>query len=104
VLNDVVIIGKVMAGSRPSKPEITLCDTVIWVLLQDCWQQDPIMRPSVQQIVHQLFNPPIDAKKSQYVTDWDEMWTSKFRRQLQDRPLLPSITEIEHRVFRGGTA
>jgi hypothetical protein len=101
LLNDAVVIGKVMAGNRPSKPE--MCDDAIWVLLQDCWQQGPTMRPSVEQIIDRLFNPPIDAKTSQFAKDWDEMSTPKFRRRLQDRPLLPSITEIERRVFEGGT-
>ncbi|KAJ7938871.1 kinase-like domain-containing protein [Mycena leptocephala] len=31
--------------------------------------------------------------------DWDERSTSRFRRGLQDRSLVPSITEIERRVF-----
>ncbi|KAJ7126292.1 kinase-like domain-containing protein, partial [Mycena epipterygia] len=50
ILNDIIVSIRVIAGDRPSQPEVTVCDTILWILLQDCWQQNPDIRPSTQQI------------------------------------------------------
>ncbi|KAJ1569240.1 hypothetical protein HK096_003779 [Nowakowskiella sp. JEL0078] len=40
---------------RPSRPESILCnDNQLWNLMEDCWQQDPIIRPTFPQIVARL--------------------------------------------------
>ncbi|KAJ7126310.1 kinase-like domain-containing protein, partial [Mycena epipterygia] len=101
-LNDIIVSIKVIGGDRPSWPEIPVCDSMLWILLQDCWQQNPDIRPSAQQIICRLVNPPIKAKAAQSTTDWDETSTSKFRRRLQDGLLLPSMTEIKGRLFGNG--
>jgi hypothetical protein len=36
------------------------------------------------------------------MTDWDEEFTSKFRRSLQAEPLLPPVTQIERMIFGDG--
>ncbi|KAJ7108576.1 kinase-like domain-containing protein, partial [Mycena epipterygia] len=78
IWGDVAVSFKVVEGLRPSRPEIMLHDS-LWVLLQDCWEE----------------NPAIGAETTQSTTDWDETFSSKFRRSLQEWPLLPPITRIE---------
>ncbi|KAJ7493809.1 kinase-like domain-containing protein [Mycena latifolia] len=102
LLKDITVSIKVISGHRPSQPEIALCDPILWLLLQDCWQQDSNIRPSVDQIIHRLVQPPIEAKPTQSATDWDETSPLKFRRQFDDWPLLPSVTEIERQIFGDG--
>lgn len=104
LLNDITVGIKVIGGDRPSQPEPGVCDPILWILLQNCWHQDPNTRPSIHQITYRLVNPPIDAKVKESATDWDETSTSKFRRHFQDWSLLPSITEIERRIFGDGTS
>ncbi|KAJ7895143.1 kinase-like domain-containing protein [Mycena olivaceomarginata] len=99
LLNDITVSIKVIGGDRPSRPEPGVCDPILWILLQNCWHQDPNTRPSIHQIAYRLVNPPIDAKVKESTPDWDETSTSKFRRHFQDWSVLPSITEIERRIF-----
>ena len=48
---------KVLAGTRPSKPEnapqLGLSDKV-WELLEDCWQTERGLRPSVKIVLHRV--------------------------------------------------
>lgn len=91
---------KVIAGTRPSRPEIIIPDG-LWRLLQDCWEHDPGKRPKVDQIIRRLVNPPIGGNPTQSAPDWDETFSSKIRRSLQDWTL-PSVTGLERRVFGAG--
>ncbi|KAJ6622330.1 hypothetical protein B0H10DRAFT_908142 [Mycena sp. CBHHK59/15] len=101
LLKDVAVILKVIMGERPlrpaSWPETTPINN-IWILLQDCWEEKSETRPTAAQIVQRLAGPPIDTKTSQSSTDWNESYTSKFRRSLRD-PLLPSVSDLEYRIF-----
>jgi len=94
---------EVMKGLRPSWPETIPLDDNLWSLLQDCWKENPADRPDITQIIQRLISPPIGAKTTQSTADWDETFSSKFRRSLQEWPLLPSVTEIERRIFGDGT-
>jgi hypothetical protein len=44
--------------------------------------------------------PPIKAKVKQSQPDWDETSSARFRRSVQEWPLLPSIPEIQRRLPR----
>ncbi|KAJ7126300.1 kinase-like domain-containing protein [Mycena epipterygia] len=103
VSRESLVMFQVINGERPSKPEATVCDPILWILFQDCWQQDPDIRPSTQQIIYRLVNPPIKAKETQSAPDWDETSTAKFRQLLRDRHLLPPIAEIEQ-IFGDGVS
>ncbi|KAJ7267311.1 kinase-like domain-containing protein [Mycena rebaudengoi] len=95
---------EVLHGEHPSRPDFGVESTVmgrLWSLLQDCWAKAEL-RPTATQIVQRLTNPPINATALQSGTDWDPTDTSRFRRSLWDRPLLPSINGIERRVFGDG--
>ncbi|KAJ7983214.1 kinase-like domain-containing protein [Mycena polygramma] len=100
---EVAVITKILEGSRPAKPTSHLKTTQLhrlWDLIQDCWKEQPEMRPTADQIVQQLMGPAIQAQTTLSSADWDETFTSKFRRSLHREPPLPSIPEIE-RMIRG---
>jgi len=67
--------------------------------MQNCWEKKPQMRPSASEIVERLVGPSIAAKTTSSTIDWDDKFTSKFRRSLQAKPLLPSVTQIERTLF-----
>ncbi|KAJ6558073.1 kinase-like domain-containing protein [Mycena capillaripes] len=98
LMNDMAVALNVTRGYRPSRPEFMPLNS-LWKLLQDCWEQEPVKRPKTAEIIQRLVSSPIGAKKGQCGTDWDETFSSKFRRSLQEWPLLPSVTAIERRIF-----
>ncbi|KAJ7440163.1 kinase-like domain-containing protein [Mycena latifolia] len=100
---DVTVSIKVLGGLRPSRPE-TLPPDALWVLLQDCWEEEPAKRPDVKRIIQRLAGSPIGARTKQSATDWDEAFSSRVRRSLQDWPLLPSVSGVERRIFGDGTS
>ncbi|KAJ6598358.1 kinase-like domain-containing protein [Mycena vulgaris] len=102
LFNDAAVMFKVLAGARPSRPTGTLLIDGLWDLLQACWQTIPDERPTGAQIVEWLTGPCIQAKASQATADWDETYSSKFRRSLQTQPLLPSLAQIERILFDDG--
>ncbi|KAJ7489301.1 hypothetical protein FB451DRAFT_686485 [Mycena latifolia] len=99
---DAAVIFAVLEGKRPSLP--ILCSGIteldsLWDLLETCWKDKADMRPSATQIVDWLVSPLIRAKTTHSTTDWDETFSSKFRRSVQVQPLLPSVTQIERLLF-----
>ncbi|KAJ7768234.1 kinase-like domain-containing protein [Mycena metata] len=100
--NDMVVMFQVLASGRPSRPG--WCNGTpqldsLWQLLQLCWQEMPEMRPKASQIVDCLVGPSIHATTTSSTTDWDDKFTSRFRRASQSQPLLPSILQIERMLF-----
>ncbi|KAJ7113484.1 kinase-like domain-containing protein [Mycena epipterygia] len=103
--NDMAVMFKVVEGRWPSQPSScsgTVALDSLWGLLQDCWKETPDRRPTAVQIVERLKSPLIQATTTQSTTDWDERFSSKFRRSLQLQPLLPSVTQIERMIFGKG--
>ncbi|KAJ7100146.1 kinase-like domain-containing protein [Mycena belliarum] len=98
---DVTVSIKVLEGLRPSRPDTVPVDA-LWVLLEDCWEKKPIRRPDVRGIIQRLTSPVIGARTTQSATDWDEKFSSKVRRSLQDWPLLPSVKRVERRISGDG--
>ncbi|KAJ7098394.1 kinase-like domain-containing protein [Mycena epipterygia] len=102
LLNDMVVMFKVVNGERPSQPIACSGTTTfdsLWDLLRHCWQEKPDTRPTAAQIVDRLEGPLIGATTISSTTDWDDKFSSKFRRSIQAQPLLPSIKQIERRIF-----
>ncbi|KAJ7267294.1 hypothetical protein C8J57DRAFT_363158 [Mycena rebaudengoi] len=109
IQRDVAIIMKVIAGERPSRPisgsgADPLLMNSLWTLLQDCWAPNAENRPQATQIVQRLLGSPINARISKPSADWDESYTSKFRRSLRPMPFLPCIHDIERRLCGHDTA
>ncbi|KAJ7041078.1 kinase-like domain-containing protein, partial [Mycena alexandri] len=103
--SDIAAILQVLDGGRPSRP--ASCTGTpqldsLWDLLQHCWEDKPEMRPTASQIIEQLVGPLIQATTTSSTTDWDEKFTSRFRRSSQARPLLPSVPQIERMLFGDG--
>ncbi|KAJ7041007.1 kinase-like domain-containing protein [Mycena alexandri] len=100
--NDASVILKVIQGGHPLR--LPSCSGTakldnLWELLRRCWAGNPDMRPNAAQIVEQLVDSSIGAKVTSSTTDWNENFTCKFRRSLQDRPLLASVNQIERMLF-----
>jgi hypothetical protein len=91
-------------GVRPLRPapwQETAPNNNIWALMQECWKRALDTRPTAMQIVQRLIDPRVGAKPTQSWTDWDETFSSRFRRS-QVSPLLPSIPQIERAIFVEG--
>ncbi|KAJ7904193.1 kinase-like domain-containing protein, partial [Mycena leptocephala] len=100
--NDMRVMFGVAEGQRPSRPPSCSGSAALdslWELLQDCWDGKADMRPTASQIVERLVGPPVQATTISFTTDWDDKFTSKFRRSLQAQPLLPSVTQLERMLF-----
>jgi hypothetical protein len=101
------VILHVLDEKRPSQHSSCSGTTELdnlWKLLQDCWKTKPDMRPTANQIVERLKSPLIRATTTQSSLDWDEKLSSKFRRSLQEQPLLLSVTQIERIIFGDGSS
>lgn len=95
--NEMAIRKQVIDGQYPPRPEVLPSDE-LWNLIQDCWEQE-----YTTQILERLANPLIGGTPAlATVLDWDETFSSRFRRSLQGRQLLPSVAELEHRLFGDG--
>ncbi|KAJ7130868.1 kinase-like domain-containing protein [Mycena filopes] len=100
--NDMAVMFRVLDGARPSRPALCMGSPRLdnlWQLIESCWQQKPEDRPTAVQIVQRLQGPLIQATTTLSTSDWDETFTSRFRRASQPRPLLPSVTQIECMLF-----
>ncbi|KAJ6551307.1 kinase-like domain-containing protein [Mycena capillaripes] len=105
VQKDMAVILQVVGGKTPSRPMSCSGTTALdslWNLFQRCWETKAEMRPTAPQIVERLVGPSIGATTTSSTTDWDDKFTSKFRRSLQAEPLLPSMTQIERMLFGDG--
>ncbi|KAJ7132530.1 hypothetical protein C8R44DRAFT_978066 [Mycena epipterygia] len=80
VPNDMAVILGVLKGYRPSNDP--MIPEAIWKLFQDCWEQDAEKRLTVPQITKRLLSPSIGASQIQTPTDWDETFSSRFRRSV----------------------
>ncbi|KAF8198805.1 kinase-like domain-containing protein, partial [Mycena galopus ATCC 62051] len=105
LVNDMRVMFGVAEGQRPSRPpscSATVALDSLWELLQNCWDGKAEMRPTASQIVERLVGPQVQATTTSSATDWDDKFTSKFRRSLQTQPLLPSVTQLERILFGDG--
>ncbi|KAF7354930.1 Protein kinase domain-containing protein [Mycena sanguinolenta] len=96
ITNDVTVLLQVIQGLRPSRLEVISPD--LWLLLEDCWHQQVDKRPTTSAISQRLLNQPIGGVIKQSPPDWDDAYSARFRRSLQQWPLFPSIAETERRT------
>ncbi|KAF8201215.1 kinase-like domain-containing protein, partial [Mycena galopus ATCC 62051] len=103
--NDMAVMMKAAGGHRPPQPMScsgTPALDGLWELIQNCWDGKPEVRPTASEIVKRLAGPLIGAKTTPFTPDWDDKFTSKFRRSLQCPSLLPSMAKIECMLFGDG--
>ncbi|KAJ7895954.1 kinase-like domain-containing protein [Mycena olivaceomarginata] len=94
--NEMAVAIKVTNGARPSKPQVIFPE-YLWPLVDDCWRQKTDERPTMAVTLQRL-RQPIGETINQSPPDWDDSYSAKFRRSIQEWPLLPSIAEIERRI------
>ncbi|KAJ7783392.1 kinase-like domain-containing protein [Mycena olivaceomarginata] len=94
--NEMAVAIKVTNGARPSKPQVIFPE-YLWPLVDDCWRQKADERPTTAVTLQRL-RQPIEETINQSPPDWDDSYSAKFRRSIQEWPLLPSIAEIERRI------
>ncbi|KAF7343343.1 Protein kinase domain-containing protein [Mycena venus] len=100
--NEMAVMMKVAKGYRPSRPlscSGTPALDSLWELMRNCWQGKAERRPTASQIVARLLSPSILAKVSSTTTEWNDKFTSKFRRSLEVKHLLPSVEQIKRMLF-----
>ncbi|KAJ7651216.1 kinase-like domain-containing protein [Roridomyces roridus] len=100
--SDGAVIMAVIKGRRPPRPPSCSGSPSLdglWALLQDCWHGTPEHRPTAAQVVQRLIGDQIGATETGIGKDWDDSFTSKFRRQLLEQQPLPSVREFERMVF-----
>ncbi|KAJ7731353.1 kinase-like domain-containing protein, partial [Mycena metata] len=59
----------------------------IWPLMEECWETEPGKRPMAKDIVARLSAPPICAAPTNAASDWEPLYTSRFRSSLQEHTL-----------------
>ncbi|KAJ7651265.1 kinase-like domain-containing protein [Roridomyces roridus] len=102
---DTAVAMAVLRGERPARPP-SCCGTPaldgLWSLIEDCWQQAPESRPTASQVVERLQGGDIAATETNPNTrDWDEEFTSRFRRQLHPF-FVPSVAEFDRVISTTG--
>ncbi|KAJ1534823.1 hypothetical protein HK096_003364 [Nowakowskiella sp. JEL0078] len=52
--DDHQILAALYNQQRPSRPTTILCNDRLWAIVEDCWKQDPNIRPTFPQIINFL--------------------------------------------------
>ncbi|KAF8188796.1 kinase-like domain-containing protein [Mycena galopus ATCC 62051] len=102
---DVAVAMAVIEGRRPSRPPScsgTSSLDGLWNLVQNCWEENPQNRPTASQLVECLMGDEIQAMEIESTRDWDDTFTSKFRRLFLGQPPFPTVLEFERVVFGSG--
>ncbi|KAJ6507785.1 kinase-like domain-containing protein [Mycena vitilis] len=94
---DGAVINAVLQGCRPSRPESCSLPSLdrLWNLLQSSWDPEPSKRPTAAELVKRLMGPDIQATTLQSAVDWDDRFTSRFRRHFMGQWYLPPVAELE---------
>jgi serine/threonine protein kinase len=50
------LVNEVIAGVRPTRPTNPSMDDLTWDCMQECWSQQPYMRPSITKLKEALFS------------------------------------------------
>ncbi|KAF8211578.1 kinase-like domain-containing protein, partial [Mycena galopus ATCC 62051] len=88
ILYEAGVIYKVtVEGARPSGLEMIAQD--LRPLLDDCWHEEPDERPTAAVILQRLLRQPMGQEIRQSPPDWDDTYSARFRRSVQEWPLFP---------------
>ncbi|KAK7031183.1 hypothetical protein VNI00_013599 [Paramarasmius palmivorus] len=77
---DPAIVLAVLRGERPSKPENDRIPDDLWSLVSSCWESDPNLRPTAEDILQRL--PPAESLPAE---DWDDKLFIELRRNIISR-------------------
>ncbi|KAJ7653817.1 kinase-like domain-containing protein [Mycena olivaceomarginata] len=102
LLMDMAVALAVIGGCRPLCPPSCLGSPSLdslWNLLQNCWEDNPKNRPVASEIIKHLMGDDIQATRTLSLEDWDDNFTSRFRRQFLDQQPLPTVDELEKMIF-----
>ncbi|KAJ7483070.1 kinase-like domain-containing protein, partial [Mycena galericulata] len=102
---DSAVIMAVLQGRRPSRlPSCSGNPSLdgLWNLLQNCWEETPANRPTASQIVEYPMGADIQATQIESTTNWDDSFTSKFRRCFLGHRPVPSVSEFERVIYGDG--
>ncbi|KAK7437405.1 hypothetical protein VKT23_018650 [Stygiomarasmius scandens] len=76
--HDGAILFQLMDRKRPSRSGIT---SVVWSILQDCWNQDPLARPIAEALPHRLASIATTAVKP--AENWDQCLPAQLWKNVQ---------------------
>ncbi|KAF7374886.1 LsmAD domain-containing protein [Mycena sanguinolenta] len=94
---EVAIMFKVVEGARPTRLSVISQD--LWLLLEDCWHQQTDKRPAMAAGLQRILGQHIGNDIKQSPPDWDDAYSARFRRSVQEWPVLPSVAEMERRLL-----
>ncbi|KAF8206973.1 hypothetical protein K438DRAFT_418296 [Mycena galopus ATCC 62051] len=63
IKNDIQLALRVLGGLRPSRPETVSVEDGLWLLLQDCWNEEPTKRPGSPRLLNDYALLPLERKK-----------------------------------------
>lgn len=52
---DVSAMYEIISGERPARPHHPIFTNRLWKLMQNCWDQDPHLRPGVPEVLSDLY-------------------------------------------------
>ncbi|KAJ6542910.1 kinase-like domain-containing protein [Mycena capillaripes] len=102
LVDHAIVFAVAIRKSQPKQPipwPATPVHSSLWELMQDCWNYDPVSRPTAAQIVPRLVVSPIEAQPTHLETDWDDTYSSRLRCSVRGSPLLPSAAELQRRIL-----
>ena len=84
----------IMGGERPGRPRHVALTDRLWLLLQQCWDQDPHLRPSISEVLrvlvpsvpHSIGLPTLDDEKELLGSDTTSPAISFYDEKFIDPP------------------
>lgn len=99
---------KVGLGKRPSRPDSTSqswttwgLSEAIWSLMESCWKDNPLERPSAEVVVAQLSS--VIAKDTRPLGSWHDFAVSQLQEAVGARQY-PSIDALEAMLWGTSTS
>ncbi|KAK7027406.1 hypothetical protein VNI00_015242 [Paramarasmius palmivorus] len=78
--NEGMVFLAVLRGKRPLRPGLgTLHSDALWTLMNDCWNSDPMARPTAEDILRRLPMPATDTAPG----DWDDRLFIEFHKNVE---------------------
>ncbi|KAG5335134.1 hypothetical protein C0989_002325 [Termitomyces sp. Mn162] len=103
ISRDATVISKVQSGMRPPKPlESDLpwqnwgLTESIWILIEDCWKENPSQRPTAEQVLLRL--PSIPSHQNESSRRGSMLSTVHFRRRM-NKPLDETSKSISKKLL-----
>ena len=50
----IVALFYTLEGKRPPRPAHPSCTNNLWALIQRCWDEDPLVRPKISEVLQNL--------------------------------------------------